>query len=465
MNTYYYAQVDRRDFGDLISEVGVSRLNIQRVAEIDFLEAPVGNAVIAVWSSDPKKAIQLPQVLICQDGVENDWAAWITTFAAGIRPFSAYMRLMTIADFRRASKKLETPAIGQFAWPATGLILGETLGASGLPDKALEWLSATAFASTLSFVMCRAAALYGDFQDWEHLIKMWQSVREITKQRTRSIENALIARVCATVMDALGFQGASRVLTRNDTEVSEACSYLIRSPQYYKVSNLFGIEAFEEAESMMHGSREDRIRAFEEFLHRSDGVSVAKPEVMSFMFGYLASRIAPGTIRHSSILGQVSNRYPAAVLWYGFFAGLAEGDASMPNGRGRRGVDLPTSARRVIRELLRPEPILAAPACDVGYQELLALSRTGGDPFEGLIKTTQGSVIVELLPGVCTSINVSWKPPIESQGRESRGREIIARMGTQIERLRETYKELLSAETPGSEADQRSLFAPRRKKK
>lgn len=464
MNTHYYARVDRRDFGDLISEEGVSRLNIETVAEIKVLEAPVSNAVLAVWSLDPKKTARLPEVLICQDGTQNDWAAWITTFAARIRPFSAYMRLMTTTDFQRTAKRSPTPDIGPFTWPAAGLILGEVLGASGLPDKELETLSATAFASTLSFVMCRAAAIDADFQEWSHLVEMWESVREVSKQKTRSIESTSIARVCATVMDALGFQGASNILTRNDTEVSEACRYLFRSPQHTP-SNLFEAKIFADAEHMMRGSREDRVLAFEEFLHRSDGISEPKPEVMSFMLGYLASRISPGTIRHSSVLGQVTHRYPTAVLWYGFCAGFAEGEVNIPNANRKRGVDFPSSARRVIRELLRPLPVLGAPVCDIGYLELIALSRTGGDPLESIIKTTQGSVIVELLPGVCTSVNVSSKPPAESQVRKLREREIIATIGKQIERLLEAYKDLLAAEAPGSEAEQRSLFPSRRKKK
>jgi len=119
----------------------------------------------------------------------------------------------------------------------------------------------------------------------------------------------------------------------------------------------------------------------------------------------------------------------------------------------------------VIRELLRLEPVLGAPFCDIGYLELLALMRTGGNPLQDLIKTTQGSVIVELLPGVCTSVNVSSKPPAESQVRESREREIIAKMGEQIERLCETYKNLLTAEAPGRKGEQRALFPSRRKKK
>ncbi len=464
MSTYYCARVERRDFGNMISEEGLSRLNIEMISDTGSLEGPAKDTVMAIWSLDPRKTTQLPEVLVCQDGTQNDWAAWITTFAAMIRPFSAYMRLVTYADFQRSAGKSVTSDIGRFAWPAAGLILGEVLGASGLPDKALDTLSATAFASTLSFVMFRTAVVYPDFQEWTKLVGMWESIREVTRQRARPVESGSVARVCATAMDALGLRGASKLLTPGDIEVSEACRSLCRSS--HRVSpNLFDFRIFGEAERVMRGSREDRVVAFEQFLHTSVGTPARKPEVMSFMLGYLASRIAPGTIRHSSVLARVADRYPTAVLWYGFCAGFAESDAEMPNTGRTRVVDLPSSTRRVVRELIRPEQVLSAPICDIGYLELMALSRTGGDPLESLIKTTQGSVIVELLPGVCTSVSGSSRAPAELQGRELRERRIVAAMGEHIERLREMYRDLLVVEVPGSEGDRRSFSPPRHKKK
>jgi hypothetical protein len=215
----------------------------------------------------------------------------------------------------------------------------------------------------------------------------------------------------------------------------------------------------------MHGSREDRVIAFEEFVHQSASSFASKPAVISFMLGYLASRIAPGTIRHSAVLSQVMDRYPTSVLWYGFCAGFGEIEANLPIGKAKRSISFPASARRVIRELLRPEPVFGAPICDIGFLELLVLSRTGGNFLEGLIKTSQGSLIVELLPGVCTSVNVSSKPPAEPQLRELRERELLTLLGDQIERLRETYMDFLTAEAPGSEPQQRSMFPNRRKNK
>ena len=204
MKTYYYTQVDRRDFGDLISEEGIRRLRIETTGEIDLIRSPVKDGIIAVWSSNPQETKQLPEVLICKDETQNDWAAWITTFAAKIRPFSAYMRLIPHSDFRQTMESAPTRDMGQFMWPTAGLILGEALGASGLPDKALETLSATAFLSTLTFVMCRTATLYPGYREWSHLVEMWKSVREVTKQKTRAIDELSVARVFMIAMDALG---------------------------------------------------------------------------------------------------------------------------------------------------------------------------------------------------------------------------------------------------------------------
>ncbi|MGD0277843.1 MAG: hypothetical protein ABSC11_00900 [Smithella sp.] len=464
MNRFYYIQVDRRDFGDLISEENILRLHMETVSEIDFIRSPVKDEIIAVWSLNPHETDQLPEVLICKDGTQNDWAAWITTFAAKIRPFSAYMRLVTYTEFLQTIGRAPAPYNEQFIWPTTGLILGEALGASGLPDKVLGTLSATAFLSTLTFVMFRTATLYPDYQEWSHLVEMWKSVREITKQKTRTINELSIARIFMIVMNAMGTTSAYKNLTQNDAEVSEACRYILRMTPH-NITNVLDNKIFSTTENMMYGSREDRVRAFEEFVRRIDNISVPNAEVMSFMLGYLASRIAPGTIKHTSMLYPVSNRYPTAILWYGFCAGVIEGESSLLRNNERHNVDFPLSARRVIRELFRAESMWGFPVCDIGYLELMALSRTDGDPLDGLIRTTQGSVIVELLPGVCTSINVSSKPLINPQERELHDSEIIDIMGKQIESLRETYKKLNNSDSINRNVVQPSLFPKRNKKK
>ena len=88
---------------------------------------------------------------------------------------------------------------------------------------------------------------------------------------------------------------------------------------------------------MMRGPREDRVVAIEDFINRTERLSVEDPEMTPFMLRYLASRIAPGTIRNSSVLGALSQRHPSALLWYGFCAGFGETDANVSRSEGGKG--------------------------------------------------------------------------------------------------------------------------------
>ncbi len=466
MNTLYFCQIDRRDFGDLLSSEGLSRLNLKSARNLASLLQPSlsGQSVVAVWSQDPKIGMNLPDLLMCQDETENDWAAWITTFGAKIRPFSAFTRLISRSGLENLVTWTRTPTLDRLTWPVAGLILGEVLAASRLPDKSLEALPANACESTLSFAIFRAAATYSTFHRWPQLVEAWDFVRQTTRQQPRLIESAMVARVCATIMAATNLSDGHTLLASDDIDVVQACHEVITSN--LPPTSLSIVPRFVSVEERMHGPREDRVVAFSELV-RAIGDRPASPtsaELTSFMLGYLASRIAPGTIQHSGVLGPVMHRYSTALLWYGFCAGLGESDAVSGNvvARRRPNLDLPATARRITRDLLRPEPILGPPNCDIGFLELLALSKTGGDPLAGLIRTTQGTATIELAPAVWTVVNVPSKLGSEGSMRTARDRDILAAMGEYIDRLREAYSDLVGNDS--WEGGQRPLFPPKRKK-
>ena len=80
--------------------------------------------------------------------------------------------------------------------------------------------------------------------------------------------------------------------------------------------------------------------------------------------------------------------------------------------------------------------------------------------MSGLIRTSQGSSIVELVPGVSTVVNVSSKGP-EAPTRTARERDLIAKWGEHINRLRGLYRDLAGTDTVDV---QRSLLPSKRKK-
>jgi hypothetical protein len=108
---------------------------------------------------------------------------------------------------------------------------------------------------------------------------------------------------------------------------------------------------------------------------------------------------------------------------------------------------------------------LDAPSCDIAFQELVAPSRTSEDPLEALTTITPGTAIIELAPGVYTTVNVSTKASAEGRPSPSRERNIIGRLGQQIEHLRDTYEDLIRNQEPPEDDEQPSLFPRRRRKK
>jgi hypothetical protein len=214
----------------------------------------------------------------------------------------------------------------------------------------------------------------------------------------------------------------------------------------------------------MRGSREDRVVAFEEFARNLDGHSAPEPEIVPLMLGYLASRIAPGTLRHSTVLSPVARRYPTAQLWYGFCAGFGDiDDVEASIDERREALDLPASARRVARDLLRAEPSLAAPSCDIGFLELLALSPTGEDALDGLITTTPGTATVELAPYIWTTLTVPGRGKAEAPAQRSRERANLVMLGESLERATRAYSNLVSGVFAPEEDRQRPLFPTPRK--
>lgn len=462
----YFCLAERRDFGDLISPDNYSRLTIQRSAELDGVlqEEPRGRAILAVWSQKPEETGQLPDLVVCPDGTEEDWAAWITTFATRIRPFSAYIRLVTYAEMLRIARSLQPPSLGPLTWPVAGLILGEVLAALGFPDRALEIVPAAVCASTLSFAMFRAVALFPEFDGWLPLVTAWELVRKATRQRPRAIDGSSVASVCSVIMAAAGIDRGADIPVRKNLEVVIACRELIRSPARVP-SSLAASPHFAAIEGRMNGPREDSVVAFGDFARATLRSASDNAELTALFLGYLASRIAPGTLRHLSVLAAITHRYPTAILWYGFCAGFGDADGGAPWIR-RAGLDLPPSARRVVRDLLRPEASIGPPSCDISFLELMALARTSDRPLDGLITMTQGTVTVELAMGIWTAINTASKETLsDNSGHVMRDREIRAMIGECIERLSGAYKELGSNELPSQDGTQHSLFPTKRKKR
>lgn len=467
MSTAWRARVERRDFGDILSPGGLSRMALAPIGRLDALlaESPANDAVIAVWARDPRDSARLPELLICGNDAQADWAAWITTFAAGVRPFSAHTRLVPARDLGTLLEAPRHPELDRFAWPIAGLVLGEVLAAYRLQDDALRTISAAACASTLSFAMFRTATLGGDPDGFGELQRAWEFVRSTSNQRPRRLDNERVARVCTTVIRSLGMTRSSEQPEAKSDLLLSACREFVQTGG--RVPPAFGtIPGFHGAREAMRGTREDRVVACEKFLRGAPADSGTDAELVAFASGYLSSLIAPGTMCHAGVMEPILHTSATALLWYGFCAGwTGVGPRTAGSDSGETAPDLPASARRIIRDLGRDVPLLGAPTCDIAFPEFAALARGGGNPLDHIVRMSQGASIIELRPGVCMTVNVSPRLIEGEVSRSDRERRAIAEIGRRIDRLKAAYIELVADTKGPRDIEQPELFSRRRRKR
>jgi hypothetical protein len=124
-----------------------------------------------------------------------------------------------------------------------------------------------------------------------------------------------------------------------------------------------------------------------------------------------------GSFEHIDLLLPYLDRYPTALLWYGLCAGLHPDSEIQQVGN--------CLGRRLVRDLLAPDPILSHPKYDIAVSELeVHLDREQPLDFR---TASQNHIAVELLPGVPAYLK--WPTTTEPVAVPSRGTPSSARQG------------------------------------
>ncbi len=160
------------------------------------------------------------------------------------------------------------------------------------------------------------------------------------------------------------------------------------------------------AQEKMQGSREERVTRFESAVWSLSQGTAVNPEVASFLCGYLASLIDPGSLSHVRLVSPFLDRFPTAMLWYGLCAGLQQKSdvLSQFNALGRR----------VLRDIVNPESLLGRPQSDIAIDELDVFLR-GDKPLRDFHRSSPRHISIELSPRIHTIMN--WP---DRSGREQR---------------------------------------------
>lgn len=373
---------------------------------VSSLTAPnKSDEFLLVWQDDPREVLTLP-ALIVTVSEQRDFFAWASTYLNTLRPLTAYIRVSSYHAAEQALKLQTPPTLHRLESACAGLILGET--ATYLDGRRdLMQVPARTCAGTYSFVMARALGLGVLVAEKSEISSAWFEARELTRQSNLPLSRSVLQ---APWFVLLGLENGTWKSDPSETQLSrpvlDACLDLYLKGE---VDNRQWQSLEPEAPGvgdlgdMMRGPREDRVVALEEIASKLRRRAAATPPVsLSFVLGYCASQIAPGTMDHLQLLAPYVHDFPGVLMWYGLCAGLHRRSTvgSYAGGLGRR----------TIREVLREEALLDRPTCDVGLAELQILNSKERGRYT--FRTNSSAQIeVELAP--CISATFRWPPRTE----------------------------------------------------
>ncbi|WP_143195801.1 hypothetical protein [Archangium sp. Cb G35] len=442
-------QFQRATLIDLIG--GKRRANAARLPNLRHASGMVyPGTSVAIWSTDPTETANvLPHLIVTPDGEAQALLSWIMTYAPALRPFTAYCRIIELEEFNARARAWREPVLSRVDTSIVGGIIGEILSYQFASERLARGdLTASAFQSSLLYALAREHALCGAAMPAADLAQRWLRSRSLTQQPNRGVPADDIAEI-AMFLQGLTKEPATAPRSRDD------------------LFSRLGRELFEggavldtlipgvNEDALISGTREERVVAFER-ISKSLAASDAPSQEGSFMVGYIASRIFPGSLRHASLVTPLLERFKTSLIWFGVCAGF-QPETHVLDEYGGIG-------RRTLRDLLMPEALVGSPQCDIAIMELDALL-TGDRRIEDFTHGNPYYLVVELAPGVYSSVNWPTKrrhPATENTGGNTEKSHRIARelITRDLEAMRRQLGEIIRAlgGEPSSASSYEDLF-------
>ena len=157
------------------------------------------------------------------------------------------------------------------------------------------------------------------------------------------------------------------------------------------------IRELKTAQIEMAAPREDRVRFFHGLLSNETLSNLTDKNLRSFICGYLASLIGPGSMSHIDLITPKILQMGDILLWYGLCAGLQKKNELLDS--------FNVLGRRLLREILKYESLLNRPSADIAITELQILLESKIKEIEFRTFSPQ-HIVVELMP--CVSTYIAW---------------------------------------------------------
>ena len=363
---------------------------------------------------------ELPVGVMVPEGELGEFFAWTNTYVPNWCPISAFFRVISWTDDLWDDGQGSRSVGDVYETASVGLTIGEALVQSGARFD-VERVPLSGCIATFSFVAARGVKRGIAIED---LAERWDVCRRITGQ------DALAVRISELVVPwqmlinlAKNEGGGSRDSAASGSRkaVEDALRDVVKKGEVGSAAWRAVTRGFPEVRNAMKymaDTQETRMLAFERMLKETVMGRKARSSEASFLMGYVASLIAPGSVKHAHMLLDHIDRLSTAVMWLSLFASIYR----------KSQLRVSKLAHLVWRAIAEEEELLARPRSDIGLAELCVLQDAGvvNDSLRG---TTRGRLIVELMP--CVSTIVRW-PRQEGVGDSQGQGELFSGQASQL---------------------------------
>lgn len=360
------------------------------------------NDLYLIWELEPKNKRILPNIIVVADGHLRDFLAWAITYFPIYRPFTAYCRVLEFGELTSLRNWFESPSLDTLETACVGLIICEAHLLSAASENPAQ-MAAISCSKTISYVLSRALALGANENQINIVCEKWTLARKLTEQPVCRLDMKHI-KCIYKMLTKLRSGGRLDQPLNSDTGIPtlvvKACSQLkcegkISDKTWDELTT--GIEELKAAQQQMESTREDRVRYFQRIISNQSISKLTGDVMQAFICGYLASLIEPGSLSHIDLVSRYTSQLPNALLWYGLCAGFHRKNKLLTS--------FNILGRRLLRELIRYEPLLRPPFADIAISELQILLERKEKLFDFRTFISK-RVVAELIP--CVSTHLVW---------------------------------------------------------
>ncbi len=397
--------IAREEISRVVSGVDTKSPPI-RVESLAELEKLLGENSIGLVEGQAEGR-GLPLVVVKDEQIRSFYA-WISTYLPGVSPLSQLVRVTALSELKDALvRRVSADARVRQGW--VGVVLGECM--SRTPDiRSFSGMSLAAAQSATSLPIAKMYALGVTIAEYERAINRLSWISSKNPVPSGSLKTSELLPVWSALSGCDFSQRRSSLIGVKVQELlSSGCAELVLDSRVSNDLLLAMARFFEPARELTRfdaATAEVRLRIFDDMVSARDASVDATSElgqIQAFVFGYAASRIATGGMRHVALLDDLGSLAGIAKVWFClscFVTGRASMSDSMVN-----------LARLIDRELRYEFSIFQVPRHDIGWDEFSMFSIEGNynNSLSLLPKASPRSASIEIVPGAAIVVSVSSK--------------------------------------------------------